>query len=68
MTKNNGKSLPKGFEKFVSSPLCKELVESILDYCKYLLKLDKKRKQLEEDAKLRGIIAPRVLKSETDKL
>lgn len=44
------------------------MCESILDYCKYLLKLDYKKKQLEQDAKLRGIPTPKVLRSETDKL
>ena len=39
-----------------------------MDYCKYLIKLDGKKKQLEEDAKLRGIPPPKVLRSETDKL
>ena len=52
----------------MSKPLCKELCESILDYCKFLIKLDKKKLQLEQDAKLRGIPPPKVLRSETDKL
>ena len=68
MTIKNGHGLPKGFEAFVNSPLCKEMCESILDYCKYLHKLDKKKKQLENDAKMRSIPVPKVLRSETDKL
>ena len=68
MTHKGGKDLPRGFEHFVHSALCLELCESILDYCKYLVKLDGKKKQLEEDAKLRGIPPPKVLRSETDKL
>ena len=44
------------------------MCEAILDYCKYLIKLDGKKKQLEEDAKLRGIPPPKVLRSESDKL
>lgn len=67
MTLKN-KGLPRGFDHFVNTPLCCELCESILDYCKYLIKLDKKKQQLEKDAKLRGIPAPKVLRSETDKL
>ena len=63
-----GRELARGFEHFVTTPLCTELCESILDYCKYLIKLDKKKKQLEHDAKLRKIPAPKVLRSETDKL
>ena len=50
------------------SDLCYEFCETILDYCKYLLKLDKKKKELEEDARKRRIPAPKILKSETDKL
>ena len=61
-------NLPRGFEHFVSTPLCRELLESILDYTKYLLKLDKKKNSLEGDAKLRGVPVPKVLRSETDKL
>ena len=68
MTHKQGKELPRGFEYFVTTPLCVELCTSILDYCKYLIKLDKKKKSLEEDAKLRGIPPPKVLRSETDKL
>ena len=68
MTHKNGRALPKGFEGFVNSALCKELCDAVLDYCKYLMKLDKKKKQLETDAKLRGIPTPKVLRSETDKL
>lgn len=68
MTLKNGKELPRGFEQFVTTPLCHDMCESILDYCKYLIKLDKKKKQLELDAKLRKIPPPKVLRSETDKL
>ena len=63
-----GKEIPEGFEEFVHSDLCYEFCETILDYCKYLLKLDKKKKELEEDARKRRIPAPKILKSETDKL
>ena len=68
MTFQKGKELPRGFEHFVSTPLCQNLCESILEYCKYLIKLDSKKKLLEKDAKLRGIPQPKVLRSETDKL
>ena len=44
--------------------LCKELAESILDYCKYLIKLDKKKKDLELDALKRKLPPPVVLRSE----
>ena len=67
MTMKNG-NLPRGFENFVTTPLCLELCESILDYIQYLLKLDKKKKHLESDAMLRGVPLPQVLRCETDKL
>ena len=69
MTATKGKGgLPRGFEHFISTPLCNELCDSILDYCKYLIKLEKKKTQLEADAKLRKIPVPKILRSETDKL
>ena len=68
MTHKKGRDLARGFEQFVSTPLCTDLCESILDYCKYLIKLDKKKRQLEQDARLRKIPAPQVLRSEKDKL
>jgi len=46
MTLKAGKDfqLPRGFDYFVTTPLCHDLCASILDYCKYLIKLDKKKK------------------------
>ena len=65
---SNGQDPPKGFEKFLRTELCKELCESILDYCKYLIKLDKKKKELEADAIKRKLPPPVVLRSELDRL
>ena len=65
---SNGTDPPKGFERFIRSPLCKELCESILDYCKYLIKLDRKKKDLEADALKRKLPPPVVLRSELDRL
>ena len=56
--KADTKKLPKGFEEFVHSPLCGEFVDSIHDYCEYLLKIDLKKTELERDAKERKIPAP----------
>ena len=61
-------ALPRGFENFVISPLCFDLCGSILDYCKYLIKLEKKKLSLEADANLRNLPSPRVLRAENDKL
>jgi len=66
--RKGGREIPHKFEEFVYGELCYQFCEAILDYCKYLLKLDKKRLELEEDAKKRRIPAPKILKSETDKL
>ena len=35
--------LPRGFENFVMGQLCFDLCGAILDYCKYLVKLEKKK-------------------------
>ena len=43
MTHKMGKELPRGFEFFVTTPLCHDMCGSILDYVKYLIKLDKKK-------------------------
>ena len=64
----NGTDPPKGFERFIQSELGKDLGESILDYCKYLIKLDKKKKELEADALKRNLPPPVILRSELDRL
>lgn len=45
-----------------------QLAESILDYTSYLIILDSKKRQLETDARCRGIQQPRLLRSETELL
>jgi len=67
-SRKNGRETPYGFEDFVYSDLCHQFLQAIHDYCKYLLKLQKKKSELEEDAKKRRIPAPKILRSETDKL
>ena len=64
----NGQDPPKKFVDFIKTNLCRELCESILDYCKYLIKLDKKKTELEADAKKRKLPPPVILRSELDKL
>ena len=59
----------RALEAFIQSELCAELAEAILDYTTYLILLDRKKKQLEADAKSRGIKSvPKLLKSELDLL
>lgn len=58
----------KGLEMFLQTDLNFELAESILDYTRYLNSIDKKKKQLEQDAKQRGIPQPKILRSELDLL
>jgi len=53
---------------FLQTDLNFELAESILDYTRYLNSIDKKKKQLEQDAKQRGIPQPKILRSELDLL
>ena len=45
----------RGLEAFIEMNLNFEIAESILDYTRYLIILDKKKWQLEHDAKVRGI-------------
>lgn len=66
--RKRGQTLPLNFENFVHSDLCFQFCESIYDYCKYLIKLDRKKQELEADARRRRIPAPQILKSETEKL
>jgi hypothetical protein len=56
-TKRGGmESAPhKGLEAFIQTELNFELAASILDYTQYLIVLDSKKKQLEQDARQRGI-------------
>ena len=65
---NNGKSMPHHFENFLGESLAENMCRSILDYCKYLIKLDKKKSELEIEAKKRGVPPPKPLKSELEKL
>lgn len=45
----------KGLLIFLTTDLNFQIAESILDYTKFLIELDKKKRQLEHDAKQRGI-------------
>lgn len=48
------------FDNFIKNPFCIELGDSIRDYCEYLCRLEKLKKQLLEDAKDREIPLPRI--------
>ena len=62
------KKIPNNFEKFVVSEEYKALLESMLDYCRELFRLENKQTVLEQEAKQRGLEAPQVLPSEKKKL
>lgn len=62
-----GKQHP-GLLAFLTQDLNFELAESIFDYTRYLIVLDRKKKQLEHDAKARGIQQPKLLRSELEML
>jgi hypothetical protein len=66
--KADTRKLPKGFEEFAHSDLCCDFVDSIRDYCEYLLKIDQKKTELERDARQHKIPVPQVLMSEIDRL
>ena len=62
------KRMPKGLEEFVHSELGSEFLDSVYDYCVYLIKMEEKKKQLEIDARERRTPMPLLLNSETDRL
>lgn len=62
------KRMPNGFEEFVRSSLGADFLDSIFDYCVYLIKMEDKKTQLEKDARNRRTQLPRLLHSETERL
>jgi protein phosphatase 1 regulatory subunit 36 len=52
------KKIPANFEKFVSSTEFRLLLESMLDYCRELFRLENKQSVLEQEAKQRGLPIP----------
>lgn len=62
------KRLPKGFEEFTGTELCVEFLDSIFNYCVYLIYIEDKKIKLEEEAQVRKIPAPTLLASETIQL
>ena len=45
------KKIPQNFEKFVNSAEFRALLESMLDYCRELFRLENKQTVLEQEAK-----------------
>ena len=62
------KRIPDGFIKFARDPMFRDLLESMLDYCRELFRLENKQQVLEQEAKSRGLPIPQVLPSEKKKL
>ena len=62
------KKIPPKFGHFVKSNEYKDLLESMLDYCRELFRLENKQQVLEQEAKQRGLPVPQVLPSEKKKL
>jgi len=52
------KKIPQHFEKFVNSQEFRALLESMLDYCRELFRLENKQTVLEQEAKQRGLPIP----------
>jgi hypothetical protein len=52
------KRMPKGLEEFVHSELGADFLDSVYDYCIYLIKMEDKKKKLEIDARLRKTPMP----------
>ena len=56
--KTGTKRLPKGFDDFVHSDLSADFVDSIHEYCEFLIKIENKKLELDKDAKERKIPPP----------
>jgi hypothetical protein len=52
------KKIPADFQNFVMSDTYYEFLESMLDYCKELFRLEGKQQTLEKEAKERGLPLP----------
>ena len=50
--------IPKDFEEFIRNPLYNDFLESLLDYCWELFRLEIKQKNLEAEAIQRNIPIP----------
>ena len=66
--KSNKFKIPINITKVANSSVFKGLLESMLDYCRELFRLENKQNNLESEAKERGIHIPLILKSEKKKL
>lgn len=60
--------LPKGFDKFIKSPLFINLLIAIYDYCTEVSRLEQKQRVLESQCKERHGLQPKLLSSETEKI
>ena len=60
--------IPEKLFKFVTDPKYKAFLQTLLEYCKELFRLENKQQVLEQEAKQRGLPVPQVLPSEKKKL
>jgi len=59
--------IPVKFQTFVQSHELYSLLDSILEYCRELFRLENKQRSLEAEAKQRGLPIPKLLPSEKKK-
>lgn len=62
------KKIPRGFEDFINSDLCADILTSLFEYCIFLIRIEDKKLKLEAEAKQLNIPVPSLLASETTRL
>lgn len=60
--------IPRKLFKFVKHEKYEYFLQTLLEYCKELFRLENKQQVLEQEAKTRGLPVPQVLPSEKKKL
>ena len=60
--------IPQRLFKFVENPKYEAFLQTLLEYCKELFRLENKQQVLEQEARQRGLPVPQVLPSEKKKL
>lgn len=65
---DEGRHIPKKLFTFVKNKKYEHFLQTLLEYCKELFRLENKQQVLEQEAKTRGLPVPQVLASEKKKL
>lgn len=68
MADDQERHIPESLFKFVNHPKYRHFLQTLLEYCKELFRLENKQQVLEQEARQRGLPVPQVLPSEKKKL